>query len=597
MRFISSHSPKLAGLCLALIFAAALCCFPHSASATTLMFDKPYGTNPSSNGTVVYNADSDTYRYTLAGGVTHWEGIYFQRSCFKVGETYTMRYKFKKVSGKLSSFGGHCPAYSVSSFKIDGVEQSASYHASATLSDNSNEHTVVVTFTAINYTDTTQSPHMYIQPNRGKQDALVCDIYDISLDGFSNCNMDYWYNGFKAGDYPENDYSTGNSAAFKVFVTTYQPAGTISLAMNTRPGHPGIPKGYYLDEANVWTHTASAGERNLTNSSSVTLSDTDHLANAYRLYPTRYSITYNLADTQSSPAQNNVANPSYYTITQGAQFASPSRTGYTFEKWMDGTGATRTSIDYGLERHFTTYRQLEQAMSAREIGALSLTAHWTANEYSISFDKNADGATGTQQGMNAVYDSPPNAPACTFEKTGYTFKYWTTSSNDPGSGYETGDPLPNLASEDGATATLYAQWRPNEYSVTFDSGQQGEFAENMPAAVPASYDSDATMPAAPSAPGYDFVEWNSAADGSGTGYAAGTPVQNLSATDGGTVELYAIWSYSPVATGLADSGFAGTALTLLAALLAICLVGLRFKKNGKRPIHAIWCALRHPKGR
>ena len=42
-------------------------------------------------------------------------------------------------------------------------------------------------------------------------------------------------------------------------------------------------------------------------------------------------------------------------------------------------------------------------------------------------------------------------------------------------------------------------------------------------------------------PGHKFVGWNTAPDGSGTKYANKAKVKNLTAEDGGTVTLYAIW--------------------------------------------------------
>lgn len=43
-------------------------------------------------------------------------------------------------------------------------------------------------------------------------------------------------------------------------------------------------------------------------------------------------------------------------------------------------------------------------------------------------------------------------------------------------------------------------------------------------------------------PGYTFAGWNTKADGSGTPYADQAEVKNLSATDGGSITLYAQWT-------------------------------------------------------
>ena len=49
-----------------------------------------------------------------------------------------------------------------------------------------------------------------------------------------------------------------------------------------------------------------------------------------------------------------------------------------------------------------------------------------------------------------------------------------------------------------------------------------------------------------SIPGYNFKGWNTKADGSGTSYANGASVKNLTTTNGATVTLYAQWELAEV---------------------------------------------------
>lgn len=51
-------------------------------------------------------------------------------------------------------------------------------------------------------------------------------------------------------------------------------------------------------------------------------------------------------------------------------------------------------------------------------------------------------------------------------------------------------------------------------------------------------------------PGYFFAGWNTEADGSGTSYADGATVENLSADDGATVKLYAQWGQKKEMNGV-----------------------------------------------
>lgn len=77
--------------------------------------------------------------------------------------------------------------------------------------------------------------------------------------------------------------------------------------------------------------------------------------------PVQYSITYNLND-----GTNSENNPSTYTIESSFALNAPTKTGYTFLGWFDSNDNQVTSIEAGTA------------------GALTLTAHWTANLNNLS---------------------------------------------------------------------------------------------------------------------------------------------------------------------------------------------------------------------
>ena len=103
----------------------------------------------------------------------------------------------------------------------------------------------------------------------------------------------------------------------------------------------------------------------------------------------------------------------------------------------------------------------------------------------------------------------------------------------------------NLASEDGATVTLYAQWEPNAYSVRFEanapSGASTQVAGSMGNQELLYGQAAALTGCGYSLPGYAFAGWNAAADGSGTAYADGAQVASLTSKAGAVVTLYAQW--------------------------------------------------------
>jgi len=89
-------------------------------------------------------------------------------------------------------------------------------------------------------------------------------------------------------------------------------------------------------------------------------------------------------------------------------------------------------------------------------------------------------------------------------------------------------------------AVLYASsWNPVSYTIQFD----GNGAESGAMETQAQeYDAASELRANEyERYGYEFANWNTAADGSGASYEDGETVQNLTDTDGGTITLYAQW--------------------------------------------------------
>lgn len=90
-----------------------------------------------------------------------------------------------------------------------------------------------------------------------------------------------------------------------------------------------------------------------------------------------FPITYNL-----DGGTNDASNPSYYTVESTFAFADPSKTGYQFAGWYDASGNKVTSI------------------SAGTMGALTLTAHWTAlkNNLSVTSEDTSKGTVAITSG-------------------------------------------------------------------------------------------------------------------------------------------------------------------------------------------------------
>lgn len=116
------------------------------------------------------------------------------------------------------------------------------------------------------------------------------------------------------------------------------------------------------------------------------------------------------------------------------------------------------------------------------------------------------------------------------EKTGYTFVLWKGSD---GKEYHAGD---TVALSDNITFT--AQWTPNHYTVHFDANEGAGAMSDQAFTYATAQALNANQF---TRTGYVFVGWNTAKSGSGTAYSDEQSVNNLSATDGATVTLYAQW--------------------------------------------------------
>lgn len=106
------------------------------------------------------------------------QGMYIETSHLTVGEKYVLSYKFKKISGTLSSIGGHCNGFTDVRAYMDG-ENIGTYHSAKAISDDTNTHSMVV---YLKYAGGASDNRLYIQPNRSTTSTGVFDIWDIQLE-------------------------------------------------------------------------------------------------------------------------------------------------------------------------------------------------------------------------------------------------------------------------------------------------------------------------------------------------------------------------------------------------------------------------------
>ena len=142
----------------------------------------------------------------------------------------------------------------------------------------------------------------------------------------------------------------------------------------------------------------------------------------------------------------------------------PSRQGYQFTDWyLDDT-------KYDFNTAVT--------------GNMTLTAKWTANSYTITFD--TDGGSAIEP-ITQDYGTQITAPADP-TREGYTFIGWDKA-------------IP--ATMPAGDMTITAQWRINQYTITFDSNGGSAVAP-----ITQDYGTQITAPADPTREGYTFIGWD-----------------------------------------------------------------------------------------
>jgi len=229
--------------------------------------------------------------------------------------------------------------------------------------------------------------------------------------------------------------------------------------------------------------------------------------------PKTYTVTLNANGGSVSPESKSVT----YDATYG-DLPVPTRPGYAFDGWYT---IGESKVTAGTKVLITA--------------AQTLYAHWTANNYTVSF--NANGGTGSMANQSFVYDEAKNLTSNSFVKTGYSFGGWATA---PASTCEYGDGelVKNLTATANGTVTLYAVWTPITYTISFDgngadSGSVGNIA--------ATYDVEYPLPDNGfERTGRSFKAWRLGSDGDT--YNVGDSVSNLTTTAGDTVTFYAFWT-------------------------------------------------------
>ena len=139
---------------------------------------------------------------------------------------------------------------------------------------------------------------------------------------------------------------------------------------------------------------------------------------------------------------------------------NPTRKGYTFKGWD---------------------KEIPKTMPAEN---MTVKAQWEINQYTITFDTNGGSEIAP---ITQDYGTEITAPADPTRK-GYTFKGWDKE-------------IPKTMPAE--NITVKAQWKINEYTITFDTNGGSEIAP-----ITQDYGTEITAPDKPTRKGYTFSGWD-----------------------------------------------------------------------------------------
>lgn len=183
----------------------------------------------------------------------------------------------------------------------------------------------------------------------------------------------------------------------------------------------------------------------------------------------------------------------------------------------------------------------------------AISATFVPISYHLSF--RANGGEGVMHDQTLTYDHPSKIALNQYQRTGYLFTGWNTRPDGTGISYSNEQEISNLSAQEGATVTLFAQWKPINYYVAFDpNGGMGTMPDQQ-----LMFDHPETLQEALfKRTGFRWVSWNTNLSVPGTTYADQALVENLAKRANEVVTLYAIWSANRCLVVYDSNGGTGT---------------------------------------
>ena len=347
------------------------------------------------------------------------------------------------------------------------------------------------------------------------------DLYDVNQDGGNVTLYAKWEKAKYTATVKLNGGSYNGST--NDFTISKYPGEEISIGAPTRSKHNFT--GYKLtmdnndgDAPTSVTQSAS-GFKGIMQMGNFTL-------NA-QWTPWKHTVRYD-ANAKNDTSVKGIPASQSKTANVDIKLSSdvPTRNGYTFLGWNTQADGKGTAYAAGA-----IYKNDQNG------GTVTLYAQWTAWKHTVHYNANGGDQNSVPTDQTKTFDQAMILSDKKPTRHGYNFVRWNTKADGTGTSYEVKGNYNH--DQNGGTVTLYAIWTPWVHTVHYDAN--GGDQNSVPTDQTKTFDQAMILSdKKPTRHGYNFVRWNTKADGTGTSYEVKGNYNHDQ--NGGTVTLYAIWT-------------------------------------------------------